>query len=203
MEKFTRFKGRAALLDMVNIDTDQIIPKQFLTKTDRDGYGQSLFYDWRYLENGKENPDFELNKSERRNAEILVSGDNFGCGSSREHAPWALAGYGFRVIIAPSFADIFYGNSIKNGLLPAIVSEDDLERIRSSFIENRAIALGADLEKKIIELPDGSEIGFQIADLPRKTMLEGIDQIEQTLACLNDLAAFEKKYRQEHPWCFS
>ncbi len=203
MDKFISCKGIAALLDRCNVDTDQIIPKQFLTKTDRTGFGKHLFFDWRYLSNGMENTGFELNSPRFGGASILVSGDNFGCGSSREHAPWALMDYGFKVIITSSFADIFYNNCIKNGLLPAIVTEEDLEVIKNCFSQDAPTEIQINLESQELSLPGGSVIRFKIDSLPRKTLLEGYDQVSQTLKYHTELETFEKEYRQKYPWCYS
>ncbi|MBU2515004.1 3-isopropylmalate dehydratase small subunit [bacterium] len=203
MKKFVSFMGIAALLDRVNVDTDQIIPKQFLTKTDRNGFGKYLFFDWRYLNNGEDNKGFELNKPEFFNASILVAGDNFGCGSSREHAPWALMDYGLKVIIATGFADIFYNNCVKNGLLPAIVSKKDFEKIKSCFSQENSIEIQVDLNSKKLILPEGSILNFMIEALSQKALLEGYDQIIQTLRYQSELETFEENYKQKYPWCFS
>lgn len=202
MEKFENFEGKAALLDRANVDTDQIIPKQFLTRTDRSGYGDVLFHDWRFLPGGEENPDFELNQHKFRDAAILVSGDNFGCGSSREHALWALTGYGFRVVVATGFADIFFNNAIKNGLLPARVVENDLRAIKESFLETDATKIQVDLQSQKLVLANGTEVPFDIDPLCKRRLLDGVDPVSQTLDHLPQLQAFEEQYRQRNPWYF-
>src|SRR5690554_2815394 len=156
MEPFVRETGLVAPLDRVNVDTDQIIPKQFLKRIERTGFGEFLFYDWRYKAPGKLNEDFELNRPENQGATILVTGDNFGCGSSREHAPWALLDYGFRVIIAPSFADIFYNNCMKNGILPIVLPEAQVDRLFSEVAAFPGFRLVVDLPEQVVRTEDGS-----------------------------------------------
>ncbi len=181
MEPFTKLKGIAALLDLPNIDTDQIIPKQFLKRIERTGFGQFVFYDWRLIDGVRLNPDFEMNQDRYWNANILVTRANFGCGSSREHAPWALQDYGFRCIIAPSFADIFYNNCFKNGMLPIRLSEDQVEQIFQRVRKTPGYVLIADLITKRITSEDGLEASFEVDDFRRHCLLNGLDDIGLTL----------------------
>ena len=181
MEPFAKLKGIVTLLDLPNVDTDQIIPKQFLKKIERTGFGQFLFYDWRLIDGVKLNPDFEMNQDRYRNASILVTRTNFGCGSSREHAPWALQDYGFRCIIAPSFADIFYSNCFKNGMLPIRLSEDQIEQIFHRIRNTPGYTLIVDLTAKCITSEEGLEFGFEVDDFRRHCLLNGLDDIGLTL----------------------
>lgn len=192
MNPFIRHAGVVAPLDRVNVDTDQIIPKQFLKRIERTGYGQFLFFDWRLLEDGSPNPDFELNQPPYAHASILVSGRNFGSGSSREHAPWALLDYGFRCVIAPSFADIFYNNCFQNGLLPVQLPEAVVARIMLNAQDRPGYRLSVDLEEKRVwdDAEDVAE-SFEIDDFRRHTMLKGLDDIGLTLENEADIAAFE------------
>ena len=169
-EPFRRHNGLVVPLDRINVDTDQIIPKQFLKRIERTGFGQFLFYDWRFTNSGSPNPDFVLNEDCYQNATILLTGENFGCGSSREHAPWALQDYGFRVIIAPSFADIFYNNCFKNGLLPVALPAATVQRMLENAAGPEDYTISVDLEKQLVIEPDGSSSGFEV-DSFRKTFL--------------------------------
>jgi 3-isopropylmalate/(R)-2-methylmalate dehydratase small subunit len=183
--------GLVAPLDRANVDTDQIIPKQFLKRIERTGFGEFLFYDWRYLPDGQLNPTFVLNETRYQGASILVAGKNFGCGSSREHAPWALAEYGFRVIIAPSFADIFSNNCFKNGMLPIALSETDVAEILSRAQTNNGYQLTADLERQVLEDSQGLSTPFAVGDFQRYCLLEGLDDIALTLRHDDQIKAFE------------
>ncbi|MCX8065453.1 MAG: 3-isopropylmalate dehydratase small subunit [Candidatus Hydrogenedentes bacterium] len=195
MEKFTVHTGIVALLDARNVDTDQIVPKQFLKRIERTGYGDVLFYDWRYLDDGKTiNPNFEMNAPRYRGASILLTRDNFGCGSSREHAPWALRDYGFRAIIAVSFADIFYNNCFNNGILPITLSEEKIEGLFNEVRMNEGYKLTIDLEKQIIIKPDETIIEFAIHPFLKKRLLNGWDHIDLTLRYEKYIAEFEKKH---------
>jgi 3-isopropylmalate/(R)-2-methylmalate dehydratase small subunit len=193
MEPFTELKGIVALLDLPNVDTDQIIPKQFLKRITRTGFGPFLFFDWRYLENGDLNPDFDLNQGRYHGASILVTRPNFGCGSSREHAPWALHDYGFRCLIAPSFADIFYNNCFKNGMLPVRLSEAQVEEIFQRVRKSPGYQLTVDLEQKRISSDDGLNYGFEVDDFQRYCLLNGLDDIGLTLQHEDKIKAYEAK----------
>ncbi len=188
MEPFTRFESVVAVLPQENIDTDQIIPARFLTTTQRAGIGQGCFADWRFDAQGNERPDFPLHRPELRGAGILAAGRNFGCGSSREHAPWALHDYGIRAVISTRIADIFRNNALKNGVLPIVVSDADWQRIAG--FEGRKIVV--DLEALRIELPDGSTIAFEIEAFARECLLKGVDQMGYLLMQADAIAAFEK-----------
>ncbi|MCF1426928.1 MAG: 3-isopropylmalate dehydratase small subunit [Shewanella sp.] len=193
MQAFTQHTGLAVVLDNANVDTDQIIPKQFLSKVTRDGFGVHLFHDWRYLdEAGLElNPEFVLNKPRFKGASVLIARENFGCGSSREHAPWALADYGLRVIIAPSFADIFYGNAINNGLLPVALPEEQVQQIMDEVMAAKGAAVTVDLNKQKVISPLGNEFVFDIAPSARHKLLKGLDAIGLTLEHDVDISAYE------------
>lgn len=193
MQAFTQHIGLAVVLDNANVDTDQIIPKQFLSKVTRDGFGVHLFHDWRYLDDAGEqpNPDFVMNKPRFEGASIMLARDNFGCGSSREHAPWALADYGLRVIIAPSFADIFYGNSINNGLLPVALAEEQVQLIMDEVMAAEGAAVTVDLESQIVTSPSGSQFVFEIAPSARHKLLNGLDAVGLTLEHSDAIAGYE------------
>ncbi len=181
MEPFTRLTGLVAILDRVNVDTDQIIPKQFLKRIERTGYGQFLFFDWRLREDGSPNPDFELNDPRYRGASILLAGDNFGCGSSREHAPWALLDYGFRVILASSFADIFFNNCFKNGMLPIVLPTPQMQQLFSRTKETPGFQLTVDLESQLISDESDLNIPFQVDPFRKDCLIRGLDDIGLTL----------------------
>lgn len=200
MEKFVKLTGVAAPLPVVNVDTDMIIPKDYLKTIKRTGLGQGLFAEARYKEDGSENPDFVLNKPAYRNAQILVAGDNFGCGSSREHAPWALLDFGIRCVISTSFADIFYNNCFKNGILPIVVSPEDLDKLMDDANRGSNAVLSVDLESQEITGPDGGTIKFDIDAFKRHCLLNGLDDIGLTLEKASSIAAFEKTNAQNHPW---
>ncbi|RKE79954.1 3-isopropylmalate dehydratase small subunit [Rhizobium sp. AG855] len=200
MDKFVKLTGVAAPLPVVNIDTDMIIPKDYLKTIKRTGLGTGLFAEARYKEDGSENPDFVLNKPAYRNAQILVAGDNFGCGSSREHAPWALLDFGIRCVISTSFADIFYNNCFKNGILPIVVSPENLEKLMDDASRGSNAVLTVDLEAQEITGPDGGKISFELDAFKRHCMLNGLDDIGLTLEKANSIANFEKANAAERPW---
>jgi 3-isopropylmalate/(R)-2-methylmalate dehydratase small subunit len=194
MKAFVRETGVAAPLDRANVDTDQIIPKQFLKRIERTGFGQFLFFDWRYLADGKTpNPDFELNAPELAGATILLAGKNFGCGSSREHAPWALENYGFCAVVAPSFADIFYNNCFKNGVLPVTLPEETVSLLMSRAREHKGYKLAIDLEKQTICDEYGLSTRFEVDAFRRHCMLNGLDDIGLTLQHEPDITAYESR----------
>jgi 3-isopropylmalate/(R)-2-methylmalate dehydratase small subunit len=199
MDKFTVLTGVAAPLRIVNVDTDMIIPKQYLKTIKRTGLGTGLFAEMRYRDDGSENPDFVLNKPAYRKAQILVAGDNFGCGSSREHAPWALLDFGVRCVISTSFADIFYNNCFKNGILPITVSPEDLEKLFDDAERGANATLTVDLVNQEIRGPDGGTIRFDVDAFRKHCLLNGLDDIGLTLEKAPAIAAYEKK-RAERPW---
>jgi len=188
---FRSHTGLVALLDRPNVDTDQIIPKQFLKRVERSGFGEFLFYDWRFLPEGRPDPSFPLNEPRYRGASILVAGKNFGCGSSREHAPWALADYGFRAIIAPSFADIFANNCMKNGLLPVVLAEAEVAELVRRAKETNPFEVTVDLENKTVTHAEGFSARFEINDFQRYCLMEGLDDIGLTLKHEPEIAAYE------------
>ncbi|MCO6180482.1 3-isopropylmalate dehydratase small subunit [Ciceribacter sp. RN22] len=200
MEKFVKLTGVAAPLPVVNIDTDMIIPKDYLKTIKRTGLGKGLFAEARYKEDGSENPDFVLNKPAYRNTQILVAGDNFGCGSSREHAPWALLDFGIRCVISTSFADIFYNNCFKNGILPIVVSPENLEKLMDDASRGSNAVLTVDLENQEITGPDGGTIKFDLDPFKRHCLLNGLDDIGLTLEKAASIANFEKANAVAHPW---
>jgi 3-isopropylmalate/(R)-2-methylmalate dehydratase small subunit len=184
-------EGRVAVLDRVDVDTDQIIPKQFLKRIERTGYGPFAFFDWRYDEGGAERPDFELNRPQFTGAKVLLAARNFGCGSSREHAAWALQDYGFDAIIAPSFGDIFRTNAGKNGLLAIVLPEDEVERLMESVNLDTGSEMTVDLERRVVVAPDGREVPFDFDESTRHRLLNGLDDIALTLQHEDEIAAFE------------
>lgn len=192
MEPFVRETGLVAPLDRVNVDTDQIIPKQFLKRIERTGFGEFLFYDWRYLDGGEPNPEFELNKPEYQGATILLTRNNFGCGSSREHAPWALLDYGFRAILAPSFADIFFNNCFKNGILPIVLPEEVIDELFTHVQNTPGYRLTIDLEAQTIQDDQGFSVSFEVDPYRRDCLLKGLDDIGVTLQYADKIAAFEE-----------
>ena len=200
MEKFVKLTGVAAPLPVVNIDTDMIIPKDYLKTIKRTGLGKGLFAEARFNEDGSENPDFVLNKPAYRQAKILIAGDNFGCGSSREHAPWALADFGIRCVISTSFADIFYNNCFKNGILPIIVSPEELEKLMDDAERGSNAVLTVDLESQEITGPDGGSIKFELDAFKRHCLLNGLDDISLTLEKSDNIASYETKLASERPW---
>ena len=192
MEPFTKVNGLVALLDLPNVDTDQIIPKQFLKRIERTGFGQFLFYDWRFIDGKQLNPEFEMNADRYKGATILVTRANFGCGSSREHAPWSLLDYGFKCIIAPSFADIFYNNCFKNGMLPIVLSEDQIETIFQRTRAREGYRLNVDLEKREITSADGLLFLFDVDRFRRHCLLNGLDDIGLTLQQEEKISEYER-----------
>jgi 3-isopropylmalate/(R)-2-methylmalate dehydratase small subunit len=200
MEKFTTLTGVAAPLPLINVDTDMIIPKQFLKTIKRTGLGKALFYELRFDEKGKERADFVLNKPAYRKAQILVAGDNFGCGSSREHAPWALLDFGIRCVISTSFADIFYNNCFKNGILPITVAREDLKKLMDDAERGANATLTIDLPAQEIRGPDGGVIRFEIDPFRKHCLINGLDDIGLTLEKASDIEAFEKRQREKRPW---
>tara|TARA_B100001057_G_scaffold491353_1_gene581394 strand:- start:2127 stop:2732 length:606 start_codon:yes stop_codon:yes gene_type:complete len=200
MEKFEKLSGVAAPFDMINIDTDKILPKQFLKTIKRTGLGANLFTEMRYLENGSENPEFILNKSAYRNSQIIVAGDNFGCGSSREHAPWALLDFGIKCIISTSFADIFFNNCFKNGILPIVVSKEELDQLMSDAENGSNSILDVDLESQQIGRPNGEKITFEVDEFRKHCLLNGLDEIGLTMEKQSKIDTFEKQHQYNQPW---
>jgi 3-isopropylmalate/(R)-2-methylmalate dehydratase small subunit len=212
MEKFTIHQGKVIPLDRSNVDTDAIIPKQYLKSIQRSGFGVNLFDDWRYLEPGepgmdhsqrKVNDDFVLNKPEYKGGSILLARENFGCGSSREHAVWALDDYGIRSVIAPSFADIFFNNSFKNGLLPITLSAEIVDQLFNETAANDGYELTIDLENQQVKTPSGESFGFEIDEFRKYCLLNGLDDIGLTLQHADDIRAYEVKRKVEAPWLFA
>ena len=192
MKPLCTVTGRVAVLDRPDVDTDQIIPKQFLKRIERTGYGKFLFQDWRFDENGNEHPGFELNRPEFRNASILLAGRNFGCGSSREHAAWALQDYGFDAVVAPSFGDIFRTNAGKIGMLAITLPEDEVGRLMESIDLDTGSEMTVDLERRVIVAPDGREVPFAFDEATRERILNGLDDIALTLQVADKITAYEK-----------
>ena len=212
MEKFTVFDGLVAPLDRANVDTDAIIPKQFLKSIKRSGFGPNAFDEWRYLDHGEPgmdnskrplNPDFVLNQPRYQGAQVLLARENFGCGSSREHAPWALQDYGFRVIIAPSFADIFFNNCFKNGMLPIRLEAGVVDALFKAVETNEGYKLKIDLEQQTITAPDDSVYQFEVDAHRKHCLLNGLDDIGLTLQHVDAIKAFEEKHRAAQPWLFA
>lgn len=195
MKPFKNFKGKVAPLDRMDVDTDQIIPKQFLKRIEKTGFGQFLFHDWRYLDDGKPNPEFILNEERYKDSQILLAKDNFGSGSSREHAPWSLEDYGFRVIIAPSFADIFYSNCFKNAMLPIVLSSDKTDYLFEKTFKEENYMLNINLSEQTIEDDFNWLANFQIDQYKKKTLIEGLDDIAVTLQLQDRITEFEKHYQ--------
>ena len=209
MQKFTLHKGLVAPMDRENVDTDAIIPKQFLKSIRKTGFGQNLFDEWRYLDAGfpgqdptsrKPNPDFVLNQARYKGASVLLARKNFGCGSSREHAPWALDQFGFRAIIAPSYADIFFNNSFKNGLLPIVLSETQVSQLFNEAAAFPGYALTIDLERQVVVKPDGEELPFEVQAFRKYCLLNGFDDIGLTLRQADKIKAFEAERLVQKPW---
>lgn len=212
MQAFTMLEGLVAPLDRANVDTDAIIPKQFLKSIRRTGYGPYLFDEWRYLDRGEPgmdcshrllNPDFVLNQERYQDASILLARENFGCGSSREHAPWALLDYGFRCIIAPSFADIFYNNCFKNGILPVVLSAEAVDKLFRECNAQPGYRLRVDLKNQTVTKPDGESIRFDVDGFRKDCLLKGLDDIDITLKESDLIRAYEKRRQREAPWLFS
>jgi len=212
MEKFTVVNGLVAPMDRADVDTDVIIPKQFLKSIKRTGFGPNLFDAWRYLDEGwpgkpqsqrRPNPDFVLNQPRYRGASILIARKNFGCGSSREHAPWALGEYGFRAVIAPSYADIFFDNCCKNGLLPVVLTESEVDRLFHEVAAFPGFRLVVDLERQIVTTPDGAAVmRFEIDAFRKYCLVNGLDEVDLTLRHADEIRAFEERRRREQPWLF-
>ena len=211
MEKFTRLEGLVAPLDRANVDTDAIIPKQFLKSIKRSGFGPNLFDEWRYLDHGEpgqdagkrpKNPDFVLNQPRYQGAQVLLARENFGCGSSREHAPWALEDFGLRALIAPSFADIFYNNCFKNGLLPIVLTAEAVGRLFADTLANEGYRLDIDLARQTVTLPDGTAFPFAVDAFRKYCLLNGLDDIGLTLQKVDKIRAYEARRKQDAPWLF-
>ncbi len=211
MKALTVHQGLVAPMDRANVDTDLIIPKQFLKSIKRTGFGPNLFDEWRYLDHGEPgmdnsqrqvNPDFVLNDARYAGASILLTRENFGCGSSREHAPWALGDYGFKVLIAPSYADIFFNNSFKNGLLPIVLNSGTVDALFAQAQREQALQLTVDLEAQQIRGADGGPIGFDVDPFRKHCLLEGLDDIGLTLQHVDDIRAYEERRSREAPWLF-
>jgi 3-isopropylmalate/(R)-2-methylmalate dehydratase small subunit len=200
MDKFTTLTAVAAPLNMMNVDTDMIIPKDYLKTIERTGLGKGLFSEMRYNEDGSENPDFVLNKPAYRNAKILVAGDNFGCGSSREHAPWALLDFGIRAVISTSFADIFHNNCFKNGILPIVVSKEDLDNLMDDAERGANATLTIDLAAQEIHGPDGGTVRFDVDPFKKHCLLNGLDDIGLTMEKGHHIDRHEKRMAEERPW---
>ena len=194
MQPFTKHTGVVLPMDRSNVDTDQIIPKQFLKRIERTGFGEFLFFDWRYREDGSDDPEFELNRPEYAGATVLLTRRNFGSGSSREHAPWALENYGFRTILAPSFADIFYNNCFKNGLLPIRLTETQVDDLFARAAAHPGYRLTVDLESRTISDEHGLSLPFEVDDFRRHCLLNGLDDIGLTLQYADDIAAYEARH---------
>ncbi|HEY3487996.1 MAG TPA: 3-isopropylmalate dehydratase small subunit [Gammaproteobacteria bacterium] len=211
MQAFKKIKGIVVPLNRPNVDTDAIIPKQYLKSIQRTGFGPNLFDEWRYLDPGEPgqdaskrriNPDFVLNQARYKGAEVLLGRDNFGCGSSREHAVWAMVDYGIRAVIAPSFADIFFNNSFKNGLLPIVLDTKTIDRLFAETEATAGYTLEVDLEKQQIKKPDGEILPFHVDQFRRHRLLNGLDDIGMTLQYADDIQAYEKQRRKQAPWLF-
>ena len=212
MEKFQTFTGVVAPLNRANIDTDAIIPKQFLKSIHRTGFGPNLFDEWRYLDHGEPgqdcsnrplNQDFVLNQDRYKGASILLTGENFGCGSSREHAPWALADFGFKAIIAESFADIFYNNCFKNGILPITLNKKDIQALFENSESKPGFSLNVKLDKQSLTDPSGNTFNFELEGFRKDALLKGLDEIELTLSFEKDIKAFEENHQKSQPWLFT
>ena len=212
MKAFTQLNGLACPIDRANIDTDAIIPKQFLKSIKRSGFGPYLFDEWRYTNHGEPgmdctnrplNQDFVLTQPRYKGAQIMLARENFGCGSSREHAPWAIEDYGFRVIIAPSYADIFFGNCYKNGMLPIVASHAMVDQLFKECFENVGYSLNVDLASQTVTLPSGESFGFEINATSKHNLLNGLDEIGLTLMHADEIKNFEKKHQATQPWLFT
>ncbi len=200
MDKFTELTGIAAPLPMINVDTDMIIPKQYLKTIKRTGLGKNLFDEMRYDDDGNEKPDFVLNRQAYRNAQILIAGDNFGCGSSREHAPWALLDFGIRCVIAPSFADIFYNNCFKNGILPIALPQEEIDKLMDDAERGANAVITVDLVAQEIRGPDGGTIAFDLDPFRKHCLLEGLDDIGLTLQKADAISSYEAGQAEKRPW---
>jgi 3-isopropylmalate/(R)-2-methylmalate dehydratase small subunit len=200
MKAYKKHESIAALMNRSNVDTDQIIPKQFLKKVERSGFGVHLFHDWRYNKDASDNLDFELNNPAFKGAKILVVGDNFGCGSSREHAPWAIEDYGFNTIISTSYADIFYNNCFKNGILPIKVTTAQLDRLMAEIEANEGVSFTIDLENQQVVTPAGNGFKFEIDPFRKENLLKGLDDIGLTLKHVEQIDKYEEKHKALYPW---
>ena len=200
MEKFEKLTGIAAPMPLVNIDTDMIIPKQFLKTIKRSGLGVHAFDEMRYLDDGSENPDFVLNKPQYRDAQVIVAGDNFGCGSSREHAPWALADFGIKAVISTSFADIFYNNCFKNGMLPIVLPQEAVDVLMADAEKGANARMTIDLENQVVTTSDGEEFRFEIDSFKKHCLMEGLDDIGLTMAKEASIDSYEAQAAQARPW---
>jgi len=203
MKAYKNHTSVAALMNRSNVDTDQIIPKQFLKKVERTGFGIHLFHDWRFLDDGSENPEFELNKPAFKGAKILVAGDNFGCGSSREHAPWAIEDFGFNTIISTSYADIFYSNCFKNGILPIRVTKEVLAALMAEIEANEGVEFTVDLPAQTVTTPGGIVINVEVDEFRKQSLIEGADDISWTLKHESKISEFEAKNKQQFPWLWT
>jgi 3-isopropylmalate/(R)-2-methylmalate dehydratase small subunit len=203
MKAYEKHESIVALMNRNNVDTDQIIPKQFLKKVERSGFGVHLFHDWRFNADGTDNPEFELNKPAFKNAGILLVGDNFGCGSSREHAPWAIADYGFNTIISTSYADIFYNNCFKNGILPVIVSKQELDILIDEVASNEGAKFKVDLENQQLSSAKGTLVKFELDTFRKENLLKGLDDIGLTFKIVKKIGSFEEKQKQSMPWLWA
>lgn len=203
MEAYNKHESTAALMKRSNVDTDQIIPKQFLKRVERSGFGKHLFHDWRFNQDGSENVEFELNKPSFKGAKVLVVGDNFGCGSSREHAPWAIADYGFNTIISTSYADIFYNNCFKNSILPIIATKTQLAQLMDEVANNEGIKFVVDLENQKLTTPAGNGFKFEIDPFRKENLLQGFDDIGLTLKQTDKIDQYEEKHKQNFPWLWA
>lgn len=200
MDKFEKLTGVAAPMPLINVDTDMIIPKQFLKTIKRSGLGVNLFDEMRYNRDGSENPDFVLNKDAYREAEILIAGDNFGCGSSREHAPWAIKDFGIRCVVAPSFADIFYNNCFKNGILPIVLPQEQVDALMAEAEKGSNARISVDLEAQEISTSDGTAFAFEVDSFKKHCLLEGLDDIGLSLEKADAIASFENEAKAQRPW---
>ncbi len=203
MKAYKKHESIAALMNRSNVDTDQIIPKQFLKKVERSGFGVHLFHDWRYNEDTSDNLDFELNKPAFKGAKVLVVGDNFGCGSSREHAPWAIEDYGFNTIISTSYADIFYNNCFKNGILPIKVTKVQLDSLMAEIDANEGVSFTIDLENQEVVTPAGNGFKFEIDPFRKENLLKGLDDIGLTLKHVKEIDKYEEKHKALYPWLWA
>jgi len=203
MKAYKNHTSVAALMNRSNVDTDQIIPKQFLKKVERTGFGIHLFHDWRFLDDGTENPEFELNKPAFKDAKILVAGDNFGCGSSREHAPWAIEDYGFNTIISTSYADIFFSNCFKNGILPIRVTKEELAALMAEIDANEGVEFTVDLDAETVTTPGGIVIAIEVDPFRKQSLIEGADDISWTLKHVDKITAFEEANKKQFPWLWN
>lgn len=203
MEAYKKHESVAALMNRSNVDTDQIIPKQFLKLVQRSGFGKHLFHDWRFNDNGSDKPEFELNKPVFKGAKILVVGDNFGCGSSREHAPWAIADYGFNTIISTSYADIFFNNCFKNGILAIKVTKEQLDKLMAEIASNEGVKFVVDLENQQVKTPAGNGFHFDIDPFRKENLLSGLDDIGLTLKHSDKIEQFEVQHKLNFPWLWA